>query len=87
MRGFASDNSSGIHPRILAAMIEVNENHAIGYGDDYFSQKAIEVFCNLFGTSTEVFFVFNGREPTFYHLCKPQNHTVRLYVQIRPTLM
>jgi len=60
MRGFASDNSSGVHPRILAAMIEANENHAIGYGEDYFSQKAIETFRNLFGSSTEVFFVFNG---------------------------
>ncbi len=60
MRGFASDNNSGIHPRLLAAMIEANENHAKGYGDDYYTLKAIEKFRDLFGKDTEVFFVFNG---------------------------
>ncbi len=60
MRGFASDNNSGIHPRLLAAMIEANENHTVGYGDDPFTQKAIELFREHFGQQTEVFFVFNG---------------------------
>ena len=35
-RGFASDNASGVHPEVLAAIARVNEGHAVGYGqDDY----------------------------------------------------
>ena len=60
MRGFASDNNSGVHPRILSAMIEANENHTVGYGDDPYTKRAIEVFKEHFGSKTEVFFVFNG---------------------------
>lgn len=59
-RGFASDNASGIAPRLLAAIIEANENHAISYGDDYYTNKSIDIFREHFGQSTQVFFVFNG---------------------------
>ena len=60
MRGFASDNNSGIHPSILSAVIEANENHTFGYGDDPYTKRAIEIFKEHFGADTEVFFVFNG---------------------------
>ncbi len=60
MRSFASDNNSGIHPRILAAIIQANENHCVSYGDDVYTQQAIEIFKSHFGEQTEVFFVFNG---------------------------
>ncbi|MDD2562933.1 MAG: low specificity L-threonine aldolase [Salinivirgaceae bacterium] len=60
MRGFASDNNSGIHPSILSAIIEANENHTVGYGDDPYTKRAIEIFKEHFGSNTEIYFVFNG---------------------------
>ncbi len=59
-KGFASDNNAGIHPDILKAIEKANKGHVIGYGDDSYTQKAIQLFKNEFGKSTEVFFVFNG---------------------------
>jgi len=34
MRSFGSDNNSGAHPRMLAAIAEANADYAIAYGDD-----------------------------------------------------
>ena len=59
-KGFASDNNSGVHPNILKAMEEANLGHVVGYGNDPFTQKAIEVFKQKFGTETDIYFVFNG---------------------------
>ncbi len=59
-KGFASDNNSGVHPTIFKAMEAANSGHVVGYGDDPFTQKAINIFKDKFGTETEVFFVFNG---------------------------
>lgn len=59
-KGFASDNNSGVHPRILKAMEMANSGHVVGYGDDPFTQQAIGVFKERFGEDTQVFFVFNG---------------------------
>lgn len=59
-KGFASDNNSGVHPLILKAMAEANHDHVKGYGDDMFTEKAVEIFKEKFGKETEVFFVFNG---------------------------
>ena len=59
-KGFASDNNSGVHPSILKAMENANTGHVKGYGDDPFTEKAINIFKEKFGQETEVFFVFNG---------------------------
>jgi len=59
-RGFASDNNSGIHPEILNAISAANTGHAVGYGGDEITEKAIKRFKQEFGEQTEVFFVFNG---------------------------
>lgn len=59
-KGFASDNNAGVHPKILAAMANVNTGHVIGYGNDEITAKATEIFKQEFGSDTEVFFVFNG---------------------------
>ncbi len=59
-KGFASDNNSGVHPLILKAVENANVGHVVGYGDDEYTQKAIEIFKEKFGAETEVFFVFNG---------------------------
>ncbi len=59
-RGFASDNNSGVHPNVLKALESANTGHATGYGDDQWTQQAIDKFKTLFGSDTDVYFVFNG---------------------------
>jgi len=60
IRSFASDNNAGVHPRILQAIAAVNEGHVVGYGDDRFTQGAVEKFKEHFGADIEVFIAFNG---------------------------
>lgn len=60
IRGFASDNNSGVHPLILDAISKVNEGHVTGYGTDHFTAQAIEKFKENFGNNIDVYFVFNG---------------------------
>ncbi len=59
-RGFASDNNSGVHPRILKAMADVNHGHVAAYGNDKYTAEAIERIKGFFGKESRVFFVFNG---------------------------
>ena len=59
-RGFASDNYSGIHPEILAAIVAANGAHQISYGEDVYTAKLQEVFVQHFGEGVEAFPVFNG---------------------------
>lgn len=59
-RGFASDNNAGVHPDIMKALDNANVGHCVGYGDDPFTQEAREIFKDIFGSSSEVFFVFLG---------------------------
>jgi threonine aldolase len=60
MKGFGSDNHSGVHPELLKSVFESNIEHAPSYGTDKYSDAAIQSFKNAFGPQTEVFFVFNG---------------------------
>ncbi|MDD2382274.1 MAG: low specificity L-threonine aldolase [Mariniphaga sp.] len=60
MKGFASDNNSGVHPLIFQAMMDANQDHVTGYGGDPYTARAIEIFREKFGSDTRVFFVFNG---------------------------
>ncbi len=59
-RQFASDNCAGICPEALAAMIEANQGHETGYGNDSWTAKAANLIRDVFETNCEVFFVFNG---------------------------
>ncbi len=60
MRGFGSDNNAGIHPDIIKEIISVNTGHVIGYGSDIYTERALGIFKEQFGSSTETFFVFTG---------------------------
>lgn len=60
MRAFASDNYSGIHPEILKAIENANQEHVGSYGNDPYTQQATEKFKQHFGEDIEVFFVYNG---------------------------
>lgn len=60
MRSFASDNNSGVHPRIMDAIIRANDNHAVGYGDDPWTEEATRKIQEVLGPEASPFFVFNG---------------------------
>jgi len=57
---FASDNTLGAHPRVLAAMVESNVEAAHGYGDDEHSNAAIAEIRRLLGDHVEVALVATG---------------------------
>jgi threonine aldolase len=59
-RSFASDNNAGVHAEVLKAVAKANQGHAIGYGDDPYTQAVVQKFKQHFGADIEVFFVFNG---------------------------
>lgn len=59
-RGFASDNNAAVHPLILQAIQECNLGHAVGYGDDPYTRRAIHKIQEEFGSDTECFFMLTG---------------------------
>jgi threonine aldolase len=61
-RTFASDNWSGIHPDVLAAIVAANDHqdHVPSYGADPVTTEAMALFRQHFGDDAEVFFAFNG---------------------------
>jgi len=59
-RSFASDNWSGVHPDVLAAIVEANVDHAPSYGADPTTTRAMQLFKDHFGDDAEVFIAFNG---------------------------
>ncbi|MEA3201035.1 MAG: threonine aldolase [Thermoplasmata archaeon] len=59
-RSFASDNNSGVHPRVMQALAEANRDHVLAYGDDAWTQRAEAKLREAFGADARAFFVFNG---------------------------
>lgn len=60
MRSFASDNNSGVHPLVMDALQLANRNHAVGYGDDPWTEQATAKIKEVFTSTCEALFVFNG---------------------------
>ncbi|MGN6160066.1 MAG: threonine aldolase family protein [Marmoricola sp.] len=60
VRGFASDNYSGIHPDVLAAIAAANGGHQVSYGEDVYTERLQEVFARHFGEGVQAFPVLNG---------------------------
>jgi len=60
VRGFASDNYSGVHPEVLTAIAEANGGHQVAYGEDAYTDRLQQVFAAHFGEPVEAFPVFNG---------------------------
>ncbi|WP_164234360.1 threonine aldolase family protein [Microbacterium hydrocarbonoxydans] len=60
IRGFASDNYSGVHPEVLAAIARANGGHQVAYGEDAYTARLQEVFQQHFGEGVQAFPVFNG---------------------------
>jgi threonine aldolase len=60
VRGFASDNYSGVHPEVLAALAAANEGHQVSYGEDDYTARLQQLMEEHFGDGIECFPVFNG---------------------------
>lgn len=60
MRLLISDNNSGVHPKILDAIYKCNIDHEISYGEDKYTEKAIELLKESFGEDIDVYFVLTG---------------------------
>ena len=60
IRGFGSDNFSGVLPEVFNALKEAAYGHQHSYGEDLYTEKAIQDFKQIFGKDIEIFFVYNG---------------------------
>jgi len=60
-RSFRSDNNAGLCPEAMAALQRANDGgHQVGYGDDAYTQRAVDAFREVFGPDVAVFFVATG---------------------------
>jgi threonine aldolase len=57
---FASDNTAGLCPEALGALLAANDGTCASYGDDEFTERATDLIRGLFETECDVYFVFNG---------------------------
>ncbi len=60
VRSFASDNYSGVHPDVLAALAAANGGHQVSYGEDDYTARLQLLMEKHFGEGIECFPVFNG---------------------------
>jgi len=60
IRSFASDNYSGVHPEVLAAIAAANDGHQVAYGEDVYTARLQAVFARHFGEDAQALPVFNG---------------------------
>ncbi|HCX86299.1 MAG TPA: threonine aldolase [Micrococcales bacterium] len=60
LRTFASDNYSGLHPEVLAALAAANEGHQVAYGGDAYTERLDDVVRGHFGPTASAWPVFNG---------------------------
>ena len=60
MRSFASDNNSGVHPEVMAALERANQGHAVAYGSDPWTERAAERIRAELGAEGPVLFAYNG---------------------------
>ena len=59
-RGFASDNSSTIHPEVMAAIAAANTGHTFGYGHDELTESLASRFAEHFGEQVQAYPVWSG---------------------------
>src|ERR1044072_7113363 len=57
---FASDNTAGIAPEILAAIGKANTGYALGYGNDEWTRRVEAKFAEIFEREVAVFLVPTG---------------------------
>ena len=57
---FASDNTAGVAPEIMAALAKANDGFALGYGNDDSTRRVEKKFSELFKRDVAVFLVPTG---------------------------
>ena len=57
---FGSDNQTGASPKVLGMLAEANNEYSHGYGDDRWTDQAIEALKALFECDLEAYFVATG---------------------------
>ena len=57
---FASDNTAGMAPEILAALSTANTGYAYGYGNDEWTRRVEQRFTEIFEKEVAVFLVPTG---------------------------
>lgn len=78
-RGFGSDNHSGVHPEVLAAIAEANTGHVHAYGEDPWTEEAFSVLRRHLGEDCDIAFVWNGTGAncvSFGVTCRPWESVV-----------
>lgn len=60
MISFGSDNHSGVHPDVMAALAACNSGHAGAYGDDPWTREAEQALRAEFGADSVIALVANG---------------------------
>lgn len=60
VKNFASDNYSGVHPKIMQALNDANHGHVPAYGYDEFTDDLQILVRQHFGDKAHAFPVFNG---------------------------
>lgn len=60
MVSFGSDNHSGVHPEVMAALLAANEGHVGAYGDDPWTRDAEDLLRQEFGATSVPMLVANG---------------------------
>src|SRR5437762_11395420 len=76
---FASDNTAGICPEVLAALEEANRGAAVSYGDDEWTSRVRKLVRDLFETDCDAYLVFNGTAANalaLAQLCQPFHSVV-----------
>ncbi|MEU4829955.1 beta-eliminating lyase-related protein [Streptosporangium sp. NPDC023615] len=59
-KSFASDNHAGVHPAVLAAILEANTGDAPAYGGDVWTTAMEDAFRDVFGPRATTYPMFNG---------------------------
>jgi threonine aldolase len=60
LRRFGSDNHSGAHPEIVAAMLAANAGHVGAYGADPYTAALADMARDVFGPTAAMYPVFGG---------------------------
>jgi threonine aldolase len=71
---FASDNTAGLCPEVLAALRDANAGATASYGDDEWTRRLCDRVRELFEIDCDVFLVFNGTAANalaLAQLCQP----------------
>jgi threonine aldolase len=76
---FASDNTAGLCPEAMEAMVSANTGYSPAYGNDPYTTRVSDLFREIFETDCDVYFVFNGTAANslaLATLCQPYHAVI-----------